>query len=251
MPDRLDCVRTDELIPELAFGIAAGDERAPALGHLARCVRCRGDLQSATAVADGLLLLTPEREPPPGFESRVLAGLSGPAGAAAPARHGGPAPRRARLRTGSLRRGSLRTVSLRTVSLRAAAVVLTAAIAGLAVWWRTGADRDLAAGYRHTLAVAHGRYLRAAPLLAPPTSPAGQMFAYEGQPSWILVIVRGAAVPGRYDVRLTTRDGRQFTLGTMTVERGQGSWQATIGIPVDRIAAVTLTCPGAQLTARL
>jgi hypothetical protein len=249
MPDRLDCLRTDELIPELAFGIAAGDERAPALGHLARCVRCRGGLESAAAVADGLLLLAPEREPPPGFESRVLTGLGGPGGAVRPAeppRTADPAdPAGGARRT--RRRGR---PGLRTAALRAAAVVLIAAIAGLAVWWRTGADRDLAAGYRHTLAVAHGRYLRAAPLLTAGASEAGNLFAYEGEPSWILVVVRTAAVPGRYDVLVTTRDGRQINLGTMTVDNGQGTGWITIGVPVDRIAAVTLTRPGARLTAR-
>ena len=51
MAERPDCARMDQLIPELAIGVAAGDERARILGHLARCVRCRSVLESASAAA--------------------------------------------------------------------------------------------------------------------------------------------------------------------------------------------------------
>src|SRR5918992_2039197 len=77
MAERPDCVRMDQLIPELAIGVAVGDERAQILGHLARCAPCRGVLDSASAAADAMLLVAPEREPPPGFETRVLSGLAG------------------------------------------------------------------------------------------------------------------------------------------------------------------------------
>jgi hypothetical protein len=244
MPDRLDCVRTDELIPELAIGVASGDERAPALGHLAGCVRCRGDLESATAAADALLLLAPEREPPPGFESRVLNGVSemGAAAGAGAWRAQRPPPRRP----------SPHRSRLRTAVLGVAAAVAIAGVAGGTVWWRTSADRDLAHGYRQTLAVAHGRYLRAVGLLTQGTTSAGHMFAYEGKPSWLLVIVRTSDVSGAYAVGVTTHDGRRIPLGTMNVAHGQGSWSVTLAMPIDQIATVALTNPGTPpLTARL
>jgi hypothetical protein len=284
----------DQLIPELAIGVAAGDERARLLGHLARCVPCRGVLESASAAADALLLVAPEREPPPGFETRVLAGLAGatprearrlsalpptlhselhsalpdplPSPHAAiwpPARsspdEGAPppyagaspdagSPHRARPSP----RAGPRTAGWRRTLFRLAITVTIAGLVGGALWWRTDDDRHLAAGYRATLAIAHGRYMRAAPLVTQSAAPAGYMVAYEGQPSWILVIVRTGDVSGDYAVRLITRDGRPIPLGTMNVAHGQGSWGATISTSVDRIAAVTLTRPSAlALTARL
>jgi hypothetical protein len=317
MAERPDCLRTGQLIPELAIGVAAGDERAGALGHLARCVRCRGGLESATAAADALLLLAPEREPPPGFETRVLTGLphepapdidalttltaepeprprprtpeplaprpGSPPGmpAARPPRPPGPPrpPERPRRRLGLARLRPPRAgparwpgpsrppgpprasaAKLRTALLRTAVTVTIAGLVGSALWWRTGDDRRLADGYRDTLAIAHGRYMHAAPLLTgtpasastSTSASAGYMVAYEGEPSWIVVVVRAGDVSGGYAVRLITRDGRPIPLGTMAVAHGQGSWFTTISLPVEQIAAVALTRPHApDITARL
>jgi hypothetical protein len=66
------CERTHELIPEIAAGAAAGDERAAALCHLRACARCRLELCEAAETVDELLTLAPEHEPPPGFEAAVL-----------------------------------------------------------------------------------------------------------------------------------------------------------------------------------
>jgi hypothetical protein len=130
--------------------------------------------------------------------------------------------------------------------------VTIAALAVGAIWWRTAADRHLAKSYRDTLAIAHGRYMRAAQLLSRGSVPAGLMFAYEGETPWILVIVRTGDISGLYAVRLVTRGGRPVPLGTMTVEHGQASWGVAISVPVDQIAAVSLTNPHAPpLTAPL
>jgi anti-sigma-K factor RskA len=74
----MGCDRTRELAAELALGILDGEERAQALRHLAECPECRRAVEELTAVADELLMLAPEREPPAGFESRVLARLQPP-----------------------------------------------------------------------------------------------------------------------------------------------------------------------------
>ncbi|HZB34425.1 MAG TPA: hypothetical protein VE465_29950 [Streptosporangiaceae bacterium] len=300
----------DQLIPELAIGVAAGDERARLLGHLARCTPCRGTLVSASAAADSLLLLAPEREPPPGFETRVLGGLTGetpreahglsalpptspgalpgalpstlpsalpdappawpspPATFSAQARSSaeaeaplyaeasspaGASPYAAsphRVRPSS--RAGPRTARWRRTLLRLATTVTIAGLVGGALWWRTDDDRELAAGYRATLATAHGQYIRAVPLMTQSATPAGYLIACEGQPSWILMMVRTGDVSGDYAVRLITHAGQPIPLGTMSVAHGQGTWGATISTSVDHIAAVTLTRPSAlAITARL
>ncbi len=60
---------------ELALGLLSGPERATGLSHLAGCPSCREQVDELARVADRLLLLAPEAEPPAGFESRVLAAV--------------------------------------------------------------------------------------------------------------------------------------------------------------------------------
>lgn len=75
---RMDCIDAAELVPELALGLLDGAERAAVLAHVEGCDRCRSDLAGLTQVGENLLLLAPEAEPPPAFESRVLARVAPP-----------------------------------------------------------------------------------------------------------------------------------------------------------------------------
>src|SRR5690348_18405483 len=126
----MGCEQTRDLAAELALGIADGEERAQALRHIAECAECRRAVEEYTAVTDALLTLAPAQQPPPGFESRVLARL-------APAR-----PRR----------------RLRRVLAPLAAAAAAAAVAAGAILGATSDDRRLADQYRSTLAAAHGSY---------------------------------------------------------------------------------------------
>jgi hypothetical protein len=123
------CAEFADLAPELALGILSGNERATALGHLASCTPCRDQLDDLARVADNLLLLGPAREPPIGFESRVLARLEqegGDVGQGVRAAH----PRRRW------------TAPYRLLSLAAAAVIVVVGVAtGLVVSNRTGSAK--------------------------------------------------------------------------------------------------------------
>src|SRR3954463_9399291 len=74
----MGCEPTRELAAELALGVADGEQRARALRHLAECAECRRAVDELSQVADDLLLLAPEHDPPPGFESAVLARVQPP-----------------------------------------------------------------------------------------------------------------------------------------------------------------------------
>jgi hypothetical protein len=208
-----ECAEVRELFPELAAGVAAGDERARALGHLSGCPACRREFAGTAEVVDELLWLVPEHDPPAGFESSVLARLT----PAAPRRRR-PHPR----------------------LLWAVSIVAAAVLAAGAVWWQTADDRDLATDYRHTLTVAHGHGLSAAPLLAGDRE-TGTVFAYDGSPSWIYVTFRSAPLQGRYDVRLLTTDGRRLALRPFTARPGGTAWGSTIQVPIRQIQKLEFT----------
>jgi hypothetical protein len=103
------------------------------------------------------------------------------------------------------------------------------------VWWQTTDDRELASSYRHTLRVAHGHDLSAAPLLLAGGAETGSVFAYQGSPSWIYVTFRSAPPQGRYEVRLLTRDGRRLALRPFTARPGGAAWGSTIQVPIRQI----------------
>src|ERR671930_539101 len=119
MNAEMGCDQVRELAPELALGIAEGEERAAALRHLGSCTGCRRLVSELSSVGDELLLLAPAKEPPPGFESGVLGRLDQP-------------PRRRRLQ--------LLAPRWRWVAV-AAAVVLAAALGGGSVLLATADDR--------------------------------------------------------------------------------------------------------------
>src|SRR5919197_713577 len=157
----MSCEQTRELAAELALGITDGEERAQALRHLAECAECRRAVEEYSAVTDELLTLAPAHQPPPGFESRVLARLAPP-----PAR-----PRR----------------RLSRILVPVAAAAAAAAVAAGVVFRAPSHDRRLADQYRSTLAAAHGSYFTAARLRDPARIPGGLVYGYRGRSSWIYV----------------------------------------------------------------
>jgi hypothetical protein len=240
MSETAECAEIRELIPEIAAGVAAGDERARALAHLGGCPECRRELAVTADLVDEMLTLAPVGEPPAGFESRVIARL------APEAKPRGEAPR--------VRRLPLRRPQRRAVRRLAAWAATTAAVAALAagtVWWRTAQDRELAADYRHTLAVARGHGLNAAPLMSTVGTESGTVFAYEGEPSWLYVTFRTAPTPGSYNTCLVTKDGRRFPLRMFEARPDSVGWGATIGVPIEDISTLEFTLSGNTLmTAR-
>jgi hypothetical protein len=214
MPESERCREVRELIPELAMGVASGEVRARALAHLAGCAACRRELEEVSGTVDELLLLAPEREPPTGFDSRVLAALDQ------------RAPRHI----------------VRTGLLVAAAALLVAGVAGGLTWWRGSDDRNVADQYREVLSIADGSDLRASELTVNGTS-AGGVFAYDGRPSWLFVNVDNAN-SGTYHVRLVTNDGRSLWIGACTVRDGTGSWGTTVDLPIESVDHVEMSRQG-------
>jgi hypothetical protein len=214
----MTCEDTRRLAAELALGIADGAQRAQALRHLAECAECRRAVEELSTVTDELLMLAPEREPPAGFESRVLARLQPPPAAA---RH----TRRRRL--------------LRPLAAAAAAAALAAGI----VLAATGDDRRLADQYRSALAVGNGSSFEAARLRAPGQVPAGVVYAYRGTTSWIFVVVYRPHRAVRYTAELVTTTGKRLALPALQLDPSSGSAGQAIPVDLRSVATVRLVGP--------
>jgi hypothetical protein len=214
----MSCEQTRAVAAELALGIADGEQRAQALRHLAECAECRRAVEELTAVADELLMLAPEREPPVGFESRVLARIE-------------PEPEPARSRR---RRTWLRVLT--PIGAAAAAAAVTVAVALGA----TSGDRALAGHYRATLAAAHGSSFNAAPLYAPGRVRAGVVYAYDGKTSWIFVATYRPYRETDYTVELVTTDGRRIPLPSLKLDPQTGSGGQAIAVDLDSVSSVRL-----------
>jgi hypothetical protein len=80
----MDCIRLAEFASELALGILPGDERAEAVAHLDECGHCQQLVGTYTVLTDRLLLLAPRAEPPPRFESQVVATMTADQGPPVP-----------------------------------------------------------------------------------------------------------------------------------------------------------------------
>jgi hypothetical protein len=203
-----------DLAPEVALGLADGEERAEALRHLSECGDCRRLVERLSEVADELLTLAPVREPAAGFESRVVARL-------APA--GGSRPRRAR-----------RILSRVAPALAAAAVTAGALVAAY------HDDHELATSYRQTLERADGRYFQAQRLHDPAGRRAGLAFGYQGSPSWVVVVVDRAHRDEVARGELMTLDGHSSPLSSLRLDPRTGTWGGAIPVDLHRVRSIRL-----------
>jgi hypothetical protein len=250
MNGEMGCEQVRELAPELAIGIADGQERDAALRHATTCPDCRRLVSELSLVVDDLLLLAPSHEPPPGFASRAVARMSPSAAQISP-----PA---ARMSPSAAQRGrSAVRCAARNVPagrrwlprLAAAAAVLAALAVGAgAVYQGTSGDRQLADSYRAVLAQGHGSFFAAAPLRAP-TGTVGTVFGYQGRPSWLFATVH-LPNPGtqRFGVELMTRDGRQLPAGSALLGGTHDTWSAQIPMNLTEITQLRFVAADGQTT---
>lgn len=117
-----------------------------------------------------------------------------------------------------------------------AACIAGGLLVGAGAFYWSASDRRLAEHYRETLAVADGRYFDAAPLTTSSGTEVGHVFAYEGTPSWIVVVLKDAA--GVHDVMVTAR-GTVYGLGPSMVSTPDPSaWGADIPVAVHDLETV-------------
>lgn len=215
MSDSSPCAEIRDLLPELGLEVLTGEERGRALHHLAGCAACRGNLAEFREIADDLLLLVPPREPPAGFESGVLEQVDRQGRGAPPSRW-------------------------RRILVSATALLVAAAGSAAGLYLATGEDRELAQHYRDALEQADGRYFGGIALLDERLQRVGTIFGYEGDPTWVVVVLDVPGESGEYEVVLVTWERERVPLGSLELIGGSGSWGRAIPLSLRDVAGVRL-----------
>lgn len=185
-----ECALVRDVAPDLALGLLDGEARADALEHVHRCPSCQAVVGELSEIADLLLQLAPEADPPAGFERQVLVGT----------RH----DRRARRRW------------IATV----AAVAAVAAIGAVALVRIVDAGRtpdESAAATLETAPMRDANGLRV-----------GRVVTTADTPASAVVTVDYAIPDGDYDLVVRTGSGAADAVGALTVRDGRGVWRGAI-----------------------
>jgi hypothetical protein len=209
----VDCDQCVEVAPELALGIADGDERAEAVAHLTACPACRRELEDLATTADRLLLLAPTMDPPAGFAPTTLARCARPAPGHPGIRRRAPRP------------------------VRAAAALAAVFVAGVV------GGRARAPSVAGIDDVGHDGPLRTAALTDGSGRPAGGVAVQEGATPRIVVMLGPDPPDDRYQVRCDDAAGGSFAAGALSVaaeDRGGKVWTAVVSFPVAGIRLVRL-----------
>jgi len=207
------CAELEALAAELALGTVSGAERAGALDHLAGCPSCRQLVEELAGVADRMLLLAPVIEPPPGFESKVLAGMG-----VAPARE--------------LRRPARR----RRVLAGVAAVALVAAMSAAGATWLAG-EAERPVEIRTALAADNeGRWRCRA-------------VVYGDKPTWLVVSLdRMDGSNNSYSVEAVHAGSETpVKVGTFSLEQGHGTLARTLELRAGDLVSVRVLDAGGRV----
>jgi anti-sigma-K factor RskA len=244
--ERIDCGQLHDVAAELALGVLTGRERATALAHLDECPACREYVRELTTTGEELLGLLPEREPPPGFESRVLARLGLPmTDQGTQSREGqnreaqSPGARVLPMRRQGTRDAADRRATPRmSARARAAAAVVAAVVAGgLGGWGLRSATTSAPPAASATAP------LKSAALLTADHVNAGEVFLYKGSPQWMYASVdMDNAKTTMVRCQLETADGKVWTVGSFKLTDGYGAWGGSwtvSGVPVTGARLVT------------
>ena len=167
--------------------------------------------------------LAPEVEPPPGFETRVLARVLPDRGSTSPL----SGWRRARRRTRN----------------RWAAVAVVGSLlgGGTAGWW-VGEHRAVPSANRgvDTSPLEEAGFVSG-------DRRVGELFAYRSGHPWVYMVIDAPQVSGVLTCQLRDASGRFVTVGSFDLRQGQGYWGAPVPAGAHIVAARLLDSTGRQV----
>ena len=222
------CARYTDDLAELALGVLTGRDRARALAHADECPRCSEELEQLSRVADTVLQVAPEVEPPVGFESRLFERMGV---------NDAPKPARRRLRT------LVPLGSIRPRQWVPAAVAAAAAFAALGLGLSTAsAPPAVQSTATHgTKTVLSGNFVQAGETV-------GHVVAVGGSRPWMSMMLEDSTAQGMVDCVVVTRDGVTHVVGTFMAHDGYGAWVAPLHMdPKDVRTAEVATPDGAVI----
>jgi predicted anti-sigma-YlaC factor YlaD len=205
-----DVVR--ECAADFALGAVTGRERADLLAHLDRCPSCQTLVGEYAGVADALLDLVPEADPPSALAPPVLATLR-------------PAPRHRWRR--------------RVAALAAAAIVAISTATGV-TWLVAGGDSGSG---QHAA-------LRSAAMVGSGGLTVGRIVSTEEERPKLAVSVDYWVADGSYQLTALDGNGSSVPVGTLQVADGRGTWTGRVASGDHPVAvalvdqAGTLVCRG-------
>ena len=208
-----ECARFEDELIALALGTVTGRARAEVIAHVEVCPHCWGELEALSETTDRLLQLVPEREPPLGFEVRVLA------------------------RIGAARHARFASWRRRTAVLVGAAAVL-AGVVGFVAGHGIGSAPPGTSPKAVTVAL-HTSSRTVGELSVP----------MSGTPR-LVVRISGLGMTGPVTCRVTATDGRTATVGVFWLYHGSGTWSAKLPFAADDLRSATITSSSGSVLAR-
>jgi anti-sigma-K factor RskA len=197
------CERYSGELAELALGVLTGRERAQALSHVESCQRCADELEQLSRVADTVLQVAPDVEPPMGFEVRLFEKM-GVSDVQARRRwfrpsHWVPA----------------------TVAVAAAAVAL-----GLGLSLTSSSPTGVGTSQAQHQG-ARGTQVLSAALMQNGTN-VGRVATFGGDKPWMSMMLVDSAAHGTINCVVVTDDGVSHHVGTFVAREGYGAWIAPL-----------------------
>jgi hypothetical protein len=246
----IGCDEFAQMAAELALGVLTGRERAVALAHLDGCESCRELVRELTMTGEELLALLPSREPPVGFETRVLEriGVSAPDQPAPPRLSPpGPGPQRSADRPAGRGpdrppgRPRTRRIRTRTRSLLAAAAVVVALVgAGLGGWGLRAATQSPGSSVASPVS--------SAALVTSADQTVGMVFVTNSSPWWMDMSVNLDSLGNSVvKCQLENAAGQFIPLGNFRLDDGYGTWASAYSSNSAIVGARLLSANGTVL----
>jgi anti-sigma factor RsiW len=210
------CVEWRDDLAELALGVLSGRRRSEVLNHVESCARCSAELEQLSIVADNLLQLAPEVEPPLGFELRLAERLHVTAAVQGPQR---------------LRRNA---------AIGVAALVIAVLGFGLGAAATRPATTPTAAtvpGLTSAPLVAKGKAL-------------GEVLVSSGSPAWLLMTIDGGNTWSRVTCEVTLASGKVERVGAFRLSHGYGAWSAPLTAMAGEVRSARLLGANGTVLAR-
>lgn len=181
-------------LAETALGVVSGRRRSEVLRHVETCPTCSVELEELVIVADTLLPLAGESEPPVGFELRLAQRLQADASQRSPRR-------------------------LRRTGVLLAAAAVTAAlgfgIGALATSGSSAGPSEAMANITSASLSSRGHVV-------------GEFLVSAGKPAWMFMTVDSGSWSGVVTCQVILTGGRVETVGQFTLSGGYGSWGAAL-----------------------